>query len=99
MVTPRITRELWKQHILGFPDLVADVGELQAEVDELRLEMEHDSIIFPDSTARTVEFTAGTPADTWGDWDEVEDDTPATPVTFSSKVTKVTHVTGILVED
>jgi len=90
VVTPRITRELWNQHILGFPGLVADV-------DRLRLEMEHDSEIFPDSTARKVEFTAGTPADTWGDWVEVEDDTPVTPVTFSSKVTGETHVSGFLI--
>ncbi|GAI11935.1 unnamed protein product, partial [marine sediment metagenome] len=72
---------------------------LVAEVDRLRLEMEHDSEIFPDSTARAVEFTAGTPADTWSDWDEVEDDTPVTPITFSSKVIRETHITGILIED
>jgi len=99
MTTGRITREQWNQHISGFPGLVSDVEELQAEVDRLRLEMEHDSEIFPDSTARKVEFTAGTPADTWGDWAEVEDDTPVTPITLSSKITRETHVSGILIED
>jgi len=34
--------------------------------------MEHDSEIFPDSTARMVEFVAGTPINTFSDWSEVE---------------------------
>lgn len=99
MVTPRITREQWNQHILGFPGLVTDAEQLQADLDQLRLEMEHDSEVFPDSTARIIELTAGTPADTWSNWAEIEDDTPVTPVTFSSKVTEETHITGLLIED
>lgn len=88
----RVTREQWIQHILRFFDLEADV-------ERLRLEMEHDSEIFPDSTALKVEFTAGTPANAWSAWAEVEDDTPVTPITFSSKIIKETHVSGILIED
>jgi len=76
-----------------------DLTEVEADLDQLRLEMEHDSDIFPDSTTRMVQFTAGTPADTWISWAEIEDDTPVTPVTFSSKVIYETHLTGILVED
>jgi len=102
----RITREQFYQHILGVLNLVVDVeglqtsvAELEADLDQLRLEMEHDSDIFPDSTARIIELTAGTPADTWSNWIEVEDDTPVTPITFSSKVIKETHMTGILIED
>lgn len=95
----RITREQFAQHILGVLNLVVDVERLQAEVDRLRLEMEHNSEIFPDSTARIIELTAGTPINTWSDWSEVEDDTPVTPITFSSKIIGETHVSGILIED
>ncbi|GAH65019.1 unnamed protein product, partial [marine sediment metagenome] len=79
--------------------LRTEVATLQADMAELRLEMEHDSDLFPESTARVGPLTAGAPADTWSDWAEVTDDTPVTPVTFSSKVTKETHITGMLVED
>ena len=95
----RITREQFYQHILEFPDLRVDMDQLQADMDQLRYEMEHDSEIFPDSTARIVEFTAGTPINTWSAWVEVEDDTPVTPITFSSKVIGETHLSGILIED
>jgi len=61
----RITREQFYQHILGVLNLVVDV-------EQLRYEMEHDSEIFPDSTARMVEFVAGTPINTFSDWSEVE---------------------------
>jgi len=112
MVEP-ITKEVWWQAQrnlanitaefdllkVGIGQLEDDVSQLQTDLDQLRLEMEHDSDIFPDSTARIIELTAGTPADTWSDWVEVEDDTPVTPVTFTSKIVKETHVTGILIED
>jgi len=77
-----------------------DVEAIQTDVDELILEMQHDSEIFPENTNRKVEFTAGAPANTWGAWAEVEDDTPVTPDTLSSKfATQVGHISGILIED
>ena len=92
MVT-RTTREQWEQHILEFPVLKADV-------DELRLEMEHDSEIYPDSTDLTCAFIAGNPANTWSVWAEVVDDTAPVPVSLSSKfATQSGHVSGALIED
>ncbi len=77
----------------------AIIEELQAEVDELILEIQHDSDMFPDGTELSCPFTAGTPANTWGDWAEVVDDTAPTPITLSSRITKITHISGLLIED
>lgn len=74
------------------------IEELQTEVDELILEIQHDSEIFPDNTDRKVELAAGTPANTWSAWAEIQDDdTP--PVTFSSKIICIVHLSGLLIED
>jgi len=76
------------------------IEELQTEVDELILEMSHDSEIFPDSTELVCTFTAGTPANTWGAWVEIVDNTPVTPITFSSKfAAEAGHLSGALIED
>ncbi len=93
------THEDFWQHITDTLQVLGKIGVLQVDIDQLRLEMEHDSDIFPDGTERKVEFTAGTPANTWSAWIEVEDDTPVTPITFSSKVIRETHVSGLLIED
>ena len=76
-----------------------DLTQLQSNVTALVVEASHDSEIYPDDTDRIVEFTAGTPANTWCAWTEVEDDdTPA--VTLSSKfAAQEGHVSGILIED
>lgn len=76
-----------------------NLTQLQADMDELLLEMQHDSLIFPDATERKVEFTAGSPANTFGTWVEIVDDTPVTPITFSSKFSQRGHMSGILIED
>ena len=79
-------------------ELQADIEELQTEVDSLILEIQHDSELFPENTDRKVELTAGTPANTWSAWTEIEDDdTP--PVTFSSKIICIVHLSGLLIED
>lgn len=76
----------------------AIIKELQTEVDDLILEMQHDSQLFPENTNRKVELAAGAPANTWGAWAEIEDDdTP--PVTLSSKIICIVHLSGLLIED
>ena len=77
----------------------AIIEAIQTDVDELILEMQHDSVLFPENTNRKVEFTAGNPANTWSAWAEIEDDTPVTPDTLSSKFTTQAHLSGLLVED
>ncbi|MBA7676475.1 hypothetical protein ES703_84716 [subsurface metagenome] len=70
------------------------------DLSPLLLEIRHDSELFPEDTNRKVELTAGAPANTWSDWAEIEDDTPVTPDTLSSKfATQLGHISGILIED
>lgn len=82
----------------GFISTIS-LSEVEADLDELLLEISHDSQIYPDDTNRKVEFTAGGTENTWSSWAEVEDDdTPA--VTLSSKfVSQEGHISGILIED
>ncbi|MBA7653957.1 hypothetical protein ES703_61823 [subsurface metagenome] len=75
------------------------IEELQTEVDELVLEMSHDSELFPEDTDRKAEFTAGNLANTWSAWVEIQDDTAPTPITLSSRITQLTHISGFLIED
>lgn len=98
MVYP-LTHEEWWQAQRNLANITEEFNLIKADLALLRLEMQHNSDIFPDSTARKVEFVAGTPANTWTSWIEVEDDTPVTPITFSSKIVVETHITGILIED
>ena len=68
-------------------------------LDELQLEQSHTTRIFPESTELGIEFTAGTPANSWSAWAEIEDDTPVTPVKFSSKAaTEDLHICAIQIE-
>jgi len=67
-------------------------------IDQLILEMQHESDIFPEDTDEAVTFTAGAPANTFGSWAEIAVDGNGT--TFSSKVaTENAHISGILIED
>lgn len=77
-----------------------DLTALQADIDALRIEMEHESDIFPDGTALKCELTAGSPANTWSSWAEIVDDTSPTPITFSSLfASQAGHISGLLIED
>jgi len=59
----------------------------------------HDTKIFPDSTELNCVLTAHADADTWSTWAEIEDDTPETPVTLSSKFAACKgHITGMITE-
>ena len=70
-----------------------------AVLDELQLEQSHDTRIFPESTDRKVEFTAGGSTNAWGTWAVVEDDTPTTPVKLSDRGESNMHISAIAVED
>ncbi|GAH81062.1 unnamed protein product [marine sediment metagenome] len=65
---------------------------------ELRLEQAHETRIFPEETDRIVEFTAGTPANSWSIWAEIEDDSTA-PKKLSDKGTSNMHLSASLIED
>jgi len=74
--------------------------DYEVDIDDLLLEQAHVTQVFPESTELAVEFTAGTPANSWGTWAEIVDDTPVTPVTFSSKIADSdAHISAIQVED
>ena len=69
-----------------------------AKIDEIILEIQHESDIFPEDSDESVTFTAGGVANTFGAWVEIAVDGDGD--TFSSKVaTETGHISGILVED
>lgn len=83
-----------KHYVVGTTPLAT----LQADVDQLILEMQHDSILFPEGSDELITLTAGNVADTFGNWGEVAVD--VTGETFSSKVaTQGAHLSGLLIED
>jgi len=66
-------------------------------LEELLLEIQHESPIFPEDTDEAITLTAGGEVDTFGDWVELAVDVSGT--TFSSKVaTENGHISGILIE-
>ena len=74
-----------------------DLAVVDTNVDELIVEEQHITAIFPEDTDETVTLAAGTPANTWGAWVEIVDDNS---VTLSSKATAVNmHISTIMVED
>ena len=69
-----------------------------AKIEELLLEIQHESDIFPEDTDESVTFTAGGTVNTFGSWVEIAVD--GNGATFSSKVaTETGHISGILIED
>lgn len=83
---------------IGEVDLTAEVAVIDALVDELILEIQHESPVFPEDTDEVVTFTAGGTNDTFGAWAEIAVDGNGT--TFSSKIaTENGHISGILIED
>ena len=59
----------------------------------------HNTKIFPDSTELNCVLAAHADADTWSAWAEIEDDTPETPITLSSKFAACKgHITGMVTE-
>lgn len=72
--------------------------DYEVDIDNLLLEQAHETLIFPTASNRKVVFTAGTPANTWSAWAEIQDDdTP--PVTLSSLITSNIHVSALSIED
>ena len=83
---------------MGQIDLTNEVAVIDALLDTLIEESEHDSSIYPSDTDEVVTFTAGGVANTFGAWAEIDVDGDGD--TFSSKVATVgQHISGILIED
>ena len=83
---------------VGQIDLTSEVAVVDANVDTLIRESEHDSSVYPENTSQSVTLTAGGVANTFGSW--VELDVDGNGDTFSSKVALIgQHISGILVED
>ena len=83
---------------VGQIDLTSEVAVVDANVDTLIREAEHDSSIYPENSGQVVTFTAGGEANTFGAWAEI--DIVGGGDTFSSKVASTgQHISGILVED
>jgi len=83
---------------MGVIDLTSEVAVIDALVDKLIEEFEHDSSIYPADTDEVVTFTAGGTVNTFGAWAEIDVDGDGD--TFSSKVaTTAQHLSGILIED
>ena len=83
---------------VGQIDLTSEVAVIDANVDELIREAQHDSSIYPENTGQVVTLTAGGVANTFGSWAEIDVD--GNGDTFSSKVASIgQHISGILVED
>jgi len=67
-------------------------------IDQLILEIQHESDLFPEDTDEVVTFTAGGAVNTFGAWAEIAVDTVGT--TFSSKLATLDgHISGLLIED
>jgi hypothetical protein len=56
-------------------------------LDKILLFNENISYLYPTSTVYDCTFTAGGTIDTFGDWAEIVDNTPVTPITLTSKFT------------
>ncbi|MBA7705479.1 hypothetical protein ES703_114309 [subsurface metagenome] len=68
-----------------------------AKIDELLLEIQHESDLFPEDSDESVTFAAGGVANTFSSWIELAEDGNGT--TFSSKVAeKGGHISGLLIE-
>ena len=70
-----------------------------AVLNELRLEQSHDTKIFPESSDRKIEFTAGGLTNAWSTWAVIEDDTPETPIKLSDRGTSSMHISAVSIED
>jgi len=83
---------------MGEIDLTDEVAVIDALVDKLIEEFEHDSSVYPEDTDEVVIFAAGGTVNTFGAWAEIDVD--GNGDTFSSKVaTTAQHLSGILIED
>lgn len=77
-----------------------DIDCLEPKLDEIILELEHKTLIFPEGTNLTVDLgLGGAAANVWSAWTEIVDsDTPANK--FSDKfLTKAGHISAVQVEE
>jgi len=78
----------------------SDAKEYNRETDSLEahgIEFHHETFLFPEDTNETVTFTAGSPANTFGNWAEIQDNNS---VTLSSKLASIDgHISGLMIEN
>ena len=75
-----------------------DLTRILENTDELVLEMQHDSDLFPEGSDEVITCTAGGVANTFSDWVEIAVDGVGT--TFSSVFDpRGGHISGLLIED
>ena len=83
---------------MGEIDLTPEIAVIDALLDQLVEEFEHNSSIYPEDTDEVVTFAAGGTANTFGTWAEIDVDDDGD--TFSSKAATIAqHISGILIED
>ena len=76
-------------------DKLTDV--IHAIAEELLLEINHDTKLFPEDSDEYIELTAGGTANIFSDWAELVDNNA---VTFSSKIVGTgAHISAVMVED
>ncbi len=89
---------LWEAIVANTVAILADTTVIKGDTEDLILEAEHDSDLFPAESDEKITFTAGGVANTFGAWAEIAVD--VTGETFSSIfATQDGHLSGLLVED
>lgn len=78
-----------------------DIDCLEPKLDEIILELEHETFVFPEATNLTVDLgLAGAGANAWSAWQEVVDSAAPTPNKFSDKfATKAGHISAAQAEE
>jgi len=79
----------------------ADIDCLEPKLDEIILELEHETFVFPEATDLTVDLGLnGALANAWSGWQEVVDSAAPTPNKFSDKfLTKEGHISAVQAEE
>ncbi len=78
-----------------------DIDCLEPKIDDIILELEHETFIFPEATNLTVDLgLAGAAANAWSAWTEIVDSAAPTPNKFSDKfATKDGHISAAQAEE
>lgn len=75
----------------------ADIAAMKTIIDDLNIDVAHESFLFPEDSNETVTFTAGGTPNTFGAWAEIVDNNS---VTLSSKLASNDgHLSSLDVED
>lgn len=75
----------------------ADIATMKTLIDDLYIDLAHESFLFPEDSNETVTFTAGGTPNVFGAWAEIVDNNG---VTFSSKfASNISHLSSLDIED